>query len=140
MLCQSFLLCLFFPPQCQSGSHNLNDPVQVIGHNHKTMQINSSKMQRNRCPAFANNAPKRGQVNARLDNSAKDAPLVIGTEGHEVKPWSRVISMLQSPRLRHGLSRGLDSLPRDTGAACCATTTDTLLQSRADFDIFGERR
>src|SRR5258708_6608270 len=52
MLCQSFFPDLSAPLLCRSYSHNLNDPVHVIGHDHKALHINSSKMKRNRGPAF----------------------------------------------------------------------------------------
>src|SRR5258707_7348676 len=96
MLCQSFFPDLSAPLLCRSYSHNLNDPVHVIGHDHKAVHINSSKMKRNRGPAFTSDPPKRGEFNACLAHSAKDAPLVIRADCHEVEAGSRIISVLQT--------------------------------------------
>src|SRR6266849_1874676 len=106
MLSQSFFPDLSAPLLCRSYSHNLNDPVHVIGHDHKAVHINSSKMKRNRGPAFTSDAHKRGEFNACLAHSAKDAPLVMRADCHEVEAGSRIISVLQTSGWRHCLARG----------------------------------
>jgi len=117
-----------------SLASNLDDPVHVVRHDHKGVQIDMGKVRWNRNPTRVHNLPKSGQFNFGRSDAAKNTSLHLCANRDEIQSWSGIIAALQPNRLMprvkpitiaHVIHLGV------WGAACCAPTKTTVYFSLA---------
>jgi len=67
-----------------------NDPMHMVRHHYKRINIDTKEMARNLLPALLHNAAKYGQPHRSIHDFVKDACSLPGDNSDEVRPWTCV--------------------------------------------------
>ena len=78
---------------------DLDDTVQVVGHDHILMEDRLRVMGRDLLPAGIDNAPQRIEVHLVMVYVAEQRPVVMGAEGNEIECLARIIEVFQPDRM-----------------------------------------
>src|SRR5579863_2585212 len=80
----------------RNGLHNLNNPMHMIRHHNRFMQLDPHKVRGNANPTFASNPAKGRRLNLFPLHISENTSFEVRTNSHEIQSRSRIVAIFQT--------------------------------------------